>query len=56
MNDTPTESKKPTIYERMAVIMIVGIISIYLVLNKEVTAGIGFAMNIITYYLSREGV
>ena len=41
--------------ERYAVIGIVGAISLYLLYLGDKTAGIGFAMNIVTYYLSRQG-
>jgi len=44
-----------TIGERWAVIGIVGAISLYLLYLGETAAGIGFAMNIVTYYLSRQG-
>lgn len=42
--------------ERFAVIGIVGAISLYLLYLGKVDAGIGFAMNIVTYFLSRKGV
>lgn len=41
--------------ERYIVVGIVGAMSFYMLYLGKVEAGIAFAMNIVTYYLSRQG-
>jgi hypothetical protein len=53
---TETLPDIPSSYERFAILLIFGGLALYMALNKNTEAAIGFATTIATYFLSRTGV